>query len=117
MSSPASRSPTPTAASRSSSTAALCRAQLDPHRSIRTAHAHIQQHPAITPTEDILKIRHLTPRARISAIVGVTAIGALALSACASGGPSANYVEDGTFVYAISTDIGSLDPALGVTSA
>ena len=64
-----------------------------------------------------MKIRHLTPRARISATVGVIAVGALALSGCAGDGTSANYVEGGTFVYALGTDIGSLDPALGVTSA
>ena len=67
--------------------------------------------------EDTLKIRHLTPRARISATVGVIAVGALALSGCAGDSGSANYVEGGTFVYALGTDIGSLDPALGVTSA
>jgi len=64
-----------------------------------------------------LKIRHLTPGARISATLGVIAVGALALSGCAGDGASANYVEGGTFVYALGTDIGSLDPALGVTSA
>jgi len=64
-----------------------------------------------------LKIRSLTPRARISATVGVIAVGALALSGCAGDSGSANYVEGGTFVYALGTDIGSFDPALGVTSA
>jgi peptide/nickel transport system substrate-binding protein len=64
-----------------------------------------------------LKKNDLTPRARVTAFVGITAVGVLALAGCAGGGGSTDYVEDGTFVYALGTDIGSLDPALGVTSA
>ncbi|GGH45196.1 ABC transporter substrate-binding protein [Microbacterium album] len=63
-----------------------------------------------------------TTRARGAALAGISLASALALAAC-SGGPSGNgsgaseLVEDGTFVLAISTDIGSLDPHLGAASA
>ncbi|MER7798589.1 ABC transporter substrate-binding protein, partial [Microbacterium sp. NPDC096154] len=70
-----------------------------------------------------MKIRDLSPGARLAGIAGVTLASALALSACSGGtsggGPSAapEYVEDGTFVLAIGTDVGSLDPHLGAASA
>ncbi|GAA3659052.1 ABC transporter substrate-binding protein [Microbacterium marinilacus] len=64
-----------------------------------------------------MKIRDLSTGARL-ALVGIPLASALALTSCAGGdAPAGEYAEDGSFVFAISTDIGSLDPHLGATSA
>ncbi|MFD5226068.1 ABC transporter substrate-binding protein [Microbacterium sp. NPDC058342] len=59
-------------------------------------------------------------RNRGLALTGLALTGALALTGCSGqggGGAEPDYVEDGTFVLAIATDIGSLDPHLSATSS
>src|SRR5689334_12751999 len=60
-------------------------------------------------------LRTFSPGGRVSALVGITAAGALALAGCA--GSSDHSTTHGPFVMAISTDVGTLDPSLGNTSA
>ncbi|MDT0157962.1 ABC transporter substrate-binding protein [Microbacterium sp. ARD32] len=58
-------------------------------------------------------------RTRGLALSGLALTGALVLTSCSgdAGSPKTDFVDGGTFVLAISTDIGSLDPHLSATSA
>ncbi|WP_127794319.1 ABC transporter substrate-binding protein [Agromyces sp. LHK192] len=60
------------------------------------------------------------PRGRRgAALIGLPLVGVLALAGCSGGGSNADSdsAAGGSFVYAIATDVGSLDPHLGATSA
>ncbi|WP_430647804.1 ABC transporter substrate-binding protein [Agromyces sp. GXS1127] len=65
-----------------------------------------------------MTLRDLPRGRRGAAAIGLPLVGVLALAGCAGGSNAeAEYADGGTFVYAIGTDIGSLDPHLGATSA
>jgi ABC-type dipeptide transport system, periplasmic component len=57
------------------------------------------------------------PGARRTAFAALSLAGIIALAACSSGGTDADPVDGGTFVFALASDPGALDPHLAITSS